>query len=132
MLKIRPFSFWWKGYSYLKDKSHYRKSQRRCSERRGVLRNFAGIFFLLNCSLQPMKRETLAQVFWCEICEVSKNTFFTEQNASGWLLLSLWKDRSFYCKVPFSLSFISLKKILLWFKSRKKMFNAFYVHLLTF
>ena len=28
--------------------------------------------------LQPLKRETLAEVFSCEFCEVSKNTFFTE------------------------------------------------------
>ena len=26
-----------------------------------------------------MKKETLAQVFSCEFCETSKNTFFTEQ-----------------------------------------------------
>ena len=26
-----------------------------------------------------IKKETLAQVFYCEFCEISKNTFFTEQ-----------------------------------------------------
>ena len=26
-----------------------------------------------------IKKETLAQVFSCEFCEISKNTFFTEQ-----------------------------------------------------
>ena len=25
-----------------------------------------------------IKKETLAQVFFCEFCEISKNTFFTE------------------------------------------------------
>ena len=25
-----------------------------------------------------IKKETLAQVFYCEFCEISKNTFFTE------------------------------------------------------
>ena len=25
-----------------------------------------------------IKKETLAQVFFCELCEISKNTFFTE------------------------------------------------------
>ena len=31
------------------------------------------------------KKETLAQVFSCEFCEISKNTFFTEH--LRWLLL---------------------------------------------
>ena len=34
-----------------------------------------------------MKKETLLQVFSCEFCEISKNTFFTEN--LRWLLLSL-------------------------------------------
>ena len=36
--------------------------------------------FFLNkvASLNFVKKETLAQVFSCEVCEVSKNTFFTE------------------------------------------------------
>ena len=29
-------------------------------------------------SLKLLKKETLAQVFSCEFCEISKNTFFTE------------------------------------------------------
>ena len=37
-----------------------RSSHRRCSVKKGVLRNFA------------------AQVFSCEFCEISKDTFFTE------------------------------------------------------
>ena len=35
-----------------------------------------------------IKKETLAQVFSCEFCEISKNTFFTEhlwETDSGWL-----------------------------------------------
>ena len=35
-----------------------------------------------------IKKETLAQVFLCEFCEISKNTFFTE--TSGRLLLSIF------------------------------------------
>ena len=43
----------------------------------GVVRNFASLFLnkvaeACNC----MKKETLAQVFSCEFCEISKNTFF--------------------------------------------------------
>ena len=41
MLKIRPFSLWWKGFTCFKDKSHFRSSHRRCSEGNGVLSNFA-------------------------------------------------------------------------------------------
>ena len=37
------------------------------------------------CNL--VKKETLAQVFYCEFCEISKNTFL--QNTSGPLLLFL-------------------------------------------
>ena len=38
-----------------------RSSHQRCSVKKGVL-----------------KKETLAQLFSCEYCEISKNTFFTE------------------------------------------------------
>ena len=38
--------------------------------KKGVLRNFEAWNFI--------KRETLAQVFSCKCCEISKNTFFTE------------------------------------------------------
>ena len=31
-----------------------------------------------NAACNFIKKETLAQVFSCEYCEVSKNTFFTE------------------------------------------------------
>ena len=31
-----------------------------------------------NTHVRVLKRETLAQVFSCEFCEISKNTFFTE------------------------------------------------------
>ena len=65
---------------------------------KGVLRNFAkftgkhlckSLFFNkvagLICNF--IKKETPTQVFSCEFCEISKNTFFTEQvwaTASGW------------------------------------------------
>ena len=61
----------------------FRSSHRRCSVRKGVLRNFAkftgkhlhqSLFF--NTELYYIKKETLAQVFSCEFCEISKNTFF--------------------------------------------------------
>ena len=47
--------------------------------KKGVLRNFTKftgkhLCQSLFCSLRP-KKETLAQVFSCEFCEISKNTF---------------------------------------------------------
>ena len=60
--------------------------------KKGVLRNFAkftgkhlcqSLFFNKVAGLRPkdcdfVKKETLAQVFSCEFCEISKNTFSTE------------------------------------------------------
>ena len=64
-------------------------SHQRCSIQKGVLRNFTKftkkhlcqIFFFykvagLACNF--FKKETLTQVFSCKVCEISKNTFFTE------------------------------------------------------
>ena len=57
---------------------------------KGVLRNFLkftgkhmcqGLFFNKVASLRPatlLKKKTPAEVFSCEFCEISKNTFFTE------------------------------------------------------
>ena len=56
---------------------NYRSSHRRCSVKNGVLKNFVkfagkylcqGLFF----------NKTLAQIFSCEFCEISKNTFSTK------------------------------------------------------
>ena len=55
----------------------------------GVLRNFSKFtgknlcqsLFLIKLQAWPatlLKKETLAHVFSCEFCEISKNTFFTE------------------------------------------------------
>ena len=62
----------------------------RCYVKKGFLRNFAKftgkhlcqrLFFNKVPGLRPM-----AQVFFCEFCERSKNTFFTEH--LRWLLLN--------------------------------------------
>ena len=34
--------------------------------------------FKFNTNFRSIKKETLTQVFSCELCEISKNTFFTE------------------------------------------------------
>ena len=50
-----------------------------------------------------IKKETLAQVFSCEFCEISKNTFL--QNTSGRLLLFIVIEhlRMTACDVKFDL-----------------------------
>ena len=68
-----------------------RSSHRRCCLKRSFLRNFAkftgkdlcqGLFLNKVAGLRPATLlnffKTLAQVFYCEFCETSKNTFFTE------------------------------------------------------
>ena len=75
-----------------------KSSHRRCSIRKGVLRNFAkftgkdlwqSLSFNKVTGLRPatlLKKETLVQMFSCEFCEISKNIFFTEhlwETASG-------------------------------------------------
>ena len=67
----------------------FRSSHQRCSLSKGVLRNFAkftgkhlcqSLFFnkVAGAACNFIKKETLTQVFSCEFCEISKNTFFTE------------------------------------------------------
>ena len=52
---------------HVKDKTFNRSSCLRCSMKKGVIRKPATLW-----------KETLAQVFSCEFCKISKNTFFTE------------------------------------------------------
>ena len=68
----------------------FRSSHRKCSVKKGALRNFVkltgkdlcqSLFFNKVAGLWPvtlLKKETLAQAFLCELCEISKNTFSTE------------------------------------------------------
>ena len=67
----------------------YRSSHRRCSVRKGVLRNIAkftgkhlcqSLFFNKVAVLRSVtiKKETLVQVFSCEFWEISINTSYTE------------------------------------------------------
>ena len=43
------------------------------------------------CARVSLLKETLAQVFSCEFCEISTNTFFTEH---------LWATASVLCRMP--------------------------------
>ena len=64
-------------------------SYRRCSVKKGVLRSFAeftGKHLYQSLFFNKVAGQTMAQVFSCEICENSKNIFFTEHiwvTASG-------------------------------------------------
>ena len=51
---------------------------RRCSVKENVIENLTK-FFLIKCRAEAcifIKKESLAQVFFCEFCEINKNTFF--------------------------------------------------------
>ena len=66
---------------------NFRSSHRSCSFKKGVVRNFAKfagkhlcqrLFFNKVAGLRPanlLKKESMAQVFSCEFCEISKSTF---------------------------------------------------------
>ena len=47
-------------------------------KKKGVIRNFSKFTGKHLCQKLFFKKETLAQVFSCEFCEISTNTFFTE------------------------------------------------------
>ena len=70
-----------KSFCILKDLTD-RNSHRKCSVKKGVLRNFAKFTGKHLCQSLSyslcnfIKKETLAQVFSCEFCEIFKNNFF--------------------------------------------------------
>ena len=70
-------------------KSHlYTKAAVQRFSVKSILRNFAKFTGKRLCqSLFFNKKETLAQVFSCDFCEISKNTFFIEH---------LWTTASLY------------------------------------
>ena len=54
-----------------------RSSHRRCSVKKGVLRNSTK-FTEMPEACNFIKKESLTQVISCEFCKISQNTFFTE------------------------------------------------------
>ena len=100
-----------------------RSSHRRCSVRKGVLRNFAklsgkhlcqSLFFNKVAVLRAVtitKKQTLRQMFSCEFCVISKSKFFTEHlwaTASVWSKWSLFKW--WYCwQLTLSLKYYCLR-----------------------
>ena len=89
-----------------------RSSRRRCSVKKGILRNFAKFAGKHMCQtlffntvagrLQLCYKQTLAQVFSCKFCEISKNTFFIEH---------LWAAASDYLQQQFVRSEVRLKEM---------------------
>ena len=63
-----------------------RSIHQRCSVRKGVLEilqnsqenTCARFSFLIKLQASSLRLQTLTQMFSCEFCEISKNTFFTE------------------------------------------------------
>ena len=99
-------------YQEFTQNTSFRSSHRRCSVRKGVFRNFAkftgkhlcqSLFFnkVAGLACNFIKKETLAQVFSCEFCEISKNTFFTEH--LRWLLVFFFFYNIFFIFTTFFL-----------------------------
>ena len=55
-----------------------RSSYRRYSVKQGILKYFANFTEKQVLGLQLYQKETLTQVFSCEICEIFKNTYLEE------------------------------------------------------
>ena len=101
ILKTHRYNFSSKIFcKYLLLMWEYRSSRRRCSVKEGVLKDSANFtekhlcWSLFLIKLQAFRPVTLLkrkpnQVFSCEICEMFKNTFFTEH--IRWLLLKLYE-----------------------------------------
>ena len=81
----------------------FRSSHRRCSVKTVVNRNFAkftgkhlwqSLYFnkLAGLACNFVKKETLAQLFSIEFCEILRTPFLFLQNTSGRLLLSIQRN----------------------------------------
>ena len=99
--------FQWQGQLY---HNEVQSNDQRCSLRKGVLRNFprfTGKYLCQSLFLSKLqtsacnfiKKETVAQMFFCEFCEIPNKTFL--QHVSGRLLLEV-----FYSRFKFKCSFL--------------------------
>ena len=91
--KLRPFSFSWKGFTCLIDKSHYKSGYRRFSVRKGVFSNFVKFIRKHLCQGLSFNKD-VKQVFSSEFCESSKNTFLNNTSGRLFLLVSGGKTLS--------------------------------------
>ena len=91
-----------------------RSSHRRCSVKRGVLRNFmkfTGKYLCLRFFFNFIKKQSLAQMFSCDSCKISNKPLL--QNTSRRMLLLFWQNNSLYVKI-FLLVFWCNKFITSW------------------
>ena len=83
---LNSLNFFWIWTKISEILTVVRSSHQRCSVTKGVLRNFENftgknlcqcLFFNKDAGLSPatLLKKTLAQVFSCEFCKISKNTF---------------------------------------------------------
>ena len=83
---LNSLNFFWIWTKISEISTVVRSSHQRCSVTKGVLRNFENftgknlcqcLFFNKDAGLSPatLLKKTLAQVFSCEFCKISKNTF---------------------------------------------------------
>ena len=91
--------------------------------KKGVLRNFTKFtgkhlcqsLFLNKATCNFIKKETLAQVFSREFCEISKNSFFTEHLWAPASLLSVKSCPPFlYCELAYWNSWILDARVGRW------------------
>ena len=87
--------------------------------KKGVLRNIATPVILA--------KETLAQVFFCEFCKISKNIFFTEHLWS--LLLNKILKFAFTFEIPFTLFEKGLNKQLSHQREVNQINDIYFSHL---
>ena len=107
--------------------NYYRSSHRRSSLRKAVLKNFTKftgkhlcqcLFLIKVAGRSPAKKETLVQVFSCELWKVFKNTFLTEHL---WTTVSATRYFNYEKQEEFSAYFLGIWLQLLQ-KSLKKNF----------
>ena len=131
MLKTRLFYF--DGRFHLPQRQiSLQKQPPEVFRKKGVLSNFAK-FKGKHLYQSPCLNKVAGSSFWKErlwhryyhvnFVKFLRTPFL--QNTSGRLRLSVWEDRTFHRKVPFSLGFISLKNILQWVRPRKKDVDCF-------
>ena len=73
MLQIRLCSILFRFFVFMSYRGRHSRPEVFC--KKGVLRNFAQFIGLRSQACNFIKIETLAQVFFSEFCEISKNTF---------------------------------------------------------
>ena len=72
-----------------------------------------------------IKKEALTQVFLCEFCEISKNTFFTEhlwETASA----NLSKRKTYHCQILVVTTALLAFSLLAVLKINKKVYTCYY------